>query len=107
MKKELKEQTNKIKAMMEQIDDVTHRAFSTPKNTEGMGDVEDHGMDDSHLINDFHMSIIGIVEEFMEKDLNEDDMITTLGQVIGKIKTDGIRYKPNPDAEREDFGSDM
>jgi len=34
MKKELKEQTNRIKSMMEQIDDVTHRAFSNVETKE-------------------------------------------------------------------------
>ena len=99
MKKELKEQTNRIKSMMEQIDDVTHKAFSNLQNTDGMRD--------SQFKNDFHMGIIGIVEEFTEKDMLEDDMINILQEVIGLIKTDGIRYKPDSDAEREDFGSDM
>jgi len=46
MKKELKEQTNRIKSMMEQIDDVTHRAFSNVETKEqywddDRGDAED------------------------------------------------------------------
>lgn len=46
MKKELKEQTNRIKSMMEQIDDVSHRAFSNVETKEqywddDRGDAED------------------------------------------------------------------
>jgi len=46
MKKELKEQTNRMKSIMEQIDDVTHRAFSNVETKEqyfddDLGDAED------------------------------------------------------------------